>query len=870
MSATQTSPATPPAGPTKPTRYRSRYADGGNPDLAPEPNSGGPAPGASGSGVSGPGASGPGAAAGDPELSHREILEILAGLLAALFTAVLSSTIVSNALPTIIADLEGSQTQYTWVVTASLLAMTVSTPVWGKLSDLLSKKLLVQLAIVAFVIGSMLAGASQNVPFLIGARVLQGIAMGGLMALAQAIIGAAIPPRNRGRYSGYMGAVMALATVSGPLVGGVIVDTSWLGWRWCFYVCVPLAVVSLIVLQKFLHLPLVKRRVRMDYLGAVLIAGAASLPLIWVSFAGQHFPWWSWQTGAYLGGTALLGVLAVVVETHAREPLVPVRVVRERTTALAILASLSVGIAMFGSAVFLGQYFQVARGYSATEAGLLTIPMMFGSFLGSVGSGQLITRYGKWKRYLVLGGLFLTAGLGVLGTIDHTSPYWYVGVGMLAMGIGMGMTMQNLVLAVQNTVDVSEVGAASATVTFFRSLGGAVGVSVLGAILATRVTDLIAEHLRALGPGAEAAAKGGSGSVLDVNALPAPVAEIVRHAYGDATGRIFIIAAGAAIISLLAVLFIQEVPLRQTVAKTPTPNATAPTSTSAGGTSATGDVVDDPAERAAVVALDVIISAERTARERERQANEHVQAAADTIRQMRTDVADLFTRVDQQIADLEETLPGTAIPHPAAALLDSQRPTSDLSEELRRYELSVLSASQRTADHLRESAQSEATHLRESARTEAEELRRSTRTETTELRLAAQSEATQLLTEARAEEQEIRTRITELQSIEQHLLTTVRDNLSTTPPQRPTPTHTTLPPHTTPTHPATTHPTHGAAHSTTPPHGPTPAQGPTPTHGPTPAHGTAPTQASTHASSTTHPPAGNGYPDDSPHRQPFG
>ncbi|MBB5981259.1 MDR family MFS transporter [Kribbella solani] len=870
MSATQTSPATPPAGPTKPTRYRSRYADGGNPDLAPEPNSGGPAPGASGSGVSGPGASGPGAAAGDPELSHREILEILAGLLAALFTAVLSSTIVSNALPTIIADLEGSQTQYTWVVTASLLAMTVSTPVWGKLSDLLSKKLLVQLAIVAFVIGSMLAGASQNVPFLIGARVLQGIAMGGLMALAQAIIGAAIPPRNRGRYSGYMGAVMALATVSGPLVGGVIVDTSWLGWRWCFYVCVPLAVVSLIVLQKFLHLPLVKRRVRMDYLGAVLIAGAASLPLIWVSFAGQHFPWWSWQTGAYLGGTALLGVLAVVVETHAREPLVPVRVVRERTTALAILASLSVGIAMFGSAVFLGQYFQVARGYSATEAGLLTIPMMFGSFLGSVGSGQLITRYGKWKRYLVLGGLFLTAGLGVLGTIDHTSPYWYVGVGMLAMGIGMGMTMQNLVLAVQNTVDVSEVGAASATVTFFRSLGGAVGVSVLGAILATRVTDLIAEHLRALGPGAEAAAKGGSGSVLDVNALPAPVAEIVRHAYGDATGRIFIIAAGAAIISLLAVLFIQEVPLRQTVAKTPTPNATAPTSTSAGGTSATGDVVDDPAERAAVVALDVIISAERTARERERQANEHVQAAADTIRQMRTDVADLFTRVDQQIADLEETLPGTAIPHPAAALLDSQRPTSDLSEELRRYELSVLSASQRTADHLRESAQSEATHLRESARTEAEELRRSTRTETTELRLAAQSEATQLLTEARAEEQEIRTRITELQSIEQHLLTTVRDNLSTTPPPRPTPTHTTLPPHTTPTHPATTHPTHGAAHSTTPPHGPTPAQGPTPTHGPTPAHGTAPTQASTHASSTTHPPAGNGYPDDSPHRQPFG
>ncbi|WUJ74574.1 MFS transporter [Kribbella soli] len=761
---------------TTQTRYRSRYAEG-EPDTRPAPPTP-PTP--------------PTAAA---ELSHREILEILAGLLAALFTAVLSSTIVSNALPTIIADLEGSQTQYTWVVTASLLAMTVSTPVWGKLSDLMSKKLLVQLAIVMFVTGSVLAGASQNVPFLIGARVLQGLAMGGLMALAQAIVGAAIPPRNRGRYSGYMGAVMALATVSGPLVGGVIVDTSWLGWRWCFYVCVPLAVISLIVLQRFLHLPVVKRKVKMDYLGALLIAGAASLPLIWVSFAGVHFPWWSWQTGAYLGGTAVLALLAVIVEVHAREPLVPVKVVRERTTALAILASLSVGIAMFGSAVFLGQYFQVARGYSATEAGLLTIPMMFGSFLGSVGSGQLITRFGKWKRYLVLGGLFLTAGLGVLGTIDHTSPYWYIGLGMLSMGIGMGMMMQNLVLAVQNTVDVSEVGAASASVTFFRSLGGAVGVSVLGAVLATRVTDLITEHIKALGPAAAAAAQGGSGSVLDVSSLPAPVAEIVRQAYGDATGRIFVIAAGAAVVSLLAVLFIREVPLRQTVAMGPDGTASSasdlPGVASASGLPGATAASDDPAERAAVVALDVITSAERTASEREREANERVQAAATVIRQMRTDVKDLFTRVDQQIADLEDTLPDAAIPQPAAAILDSQRPQGELVDELRRYELSVLSASQRTADHLR---------------------------------ATARADADELLAEARSEEQEIRARIAELQLVEERLLGTVRDTLSTTPPP-------------------------AAPVSSTPP--------------PFPSDGSAPYLP--HAT-------GNGYPDAtaSPERQPFG
>jgi MFS family permease len=448
----------------------------------------------------------------------------------------------------------------------------VSTPIWGKLSDLMSKKLLVQLAITLFVIGSALAGMSRSMPFLIGCRVVQGLAMGGLMALAQAIIGAAIPPRDRGRYSGYMGAVIAVATVSGPLLGGVIVDTSWLGWRWCFYVCVPLAVISLAILQRYLHLPLVKRKVTIDYPGALLISGAASLPLIWVTFAGHDFGWISWQSGLFVGGTLVLGVLAVFAETRAAEPLVPLKVVRERTTALAIVASLAVGVAMFGSALFLGQYFQVARGYSPTEAGLLTIPMMLGSFIGSVGAGQLITRFGKWKRYLVLGGVLLVIGLGLLGRIDHATPYWFVGTGMLAMGLGMGMMMQNLVLAVQNTVDVSEVGASSASVSFFRSLGGAVGVSVLGAVLAARVKNLMIEGLLA-GPGGAAAARqlqdGNSGgtSLLDVDHLPPQLAELVRHSYGDATGRIFLIAAACGLVSLIAVLFIREVPLRRTVAK---------------------------------------------------------------------------------------------------------------------------------------------------------------------------------------------------------------------------------------------------------------------------------------------------------------
>lgn len=504
----------------------------------------------------------PPATAAVPELTHREILEILFGLLAALFTAILSSTIVSNALPTIIADLNGSQTQYTWVVTASLLAMTVSTPVWGKLSDLVNKKVLVQISIIMFVIASMAAGLSQSVPQLISMRVVQGLAMGGLTANAQSIIGSVIPPRQRGRYSGYMGATMAVATVSGPLLGGVIVDTPGLGWRWTFFVCVPLAVVSLIVLQKYLRIATVRRKVNFDYAGAVLIAIAASLPLLWVTFAGNSFGWISWQTAAFLGGALLAGVLAVRVELTHPEPLVSIAVVRERTTALAIIGSISVGIAMFGGSVFIGQYFQIAGGRTPTEAGLLTIPLMLGSLVGTITSGQLITRFGRWKRFLVMGSASLVIGMGLLGTLDHTTPEWHAMIFIAFVGIGMGMLLQNYVLAVQNTVDVSEVGSASATVAFFRSLGGAIGVSVLGAILAAQVKGDVTTQLAALG------VKGtGGGSLLDLKSLPAPVAEIVRSAYGDATGTIFIVGACVAVLSLVAALMIHEVPLRDTVEK---------------------------------------------------------------------------------------------------------------------------------------------------------------------------------------------------------------------------------------------------------------------------------------------------------------
>jgi EmrB/QacA subfamily drug resistance transporter len=495
-------------------------------------------------------------------MTHRQILEVLTGLLAALFTAILSSTIVANALPTIIADLDGSQSQYTWVVTAALLATTISTPIFGKLSDLFSKKMLVQSGIVIFVVGSLVAGMSTSVEMLIACRVVQGIGMGALTALAQSIIGSVIPPRERGRYAGYMGGVMALATVSGPLIGGVIVDTSWMGWRYCFYVCVPLAVLSLGLLHRFLHIEVVKRDVSVDYVGASFLAVAVSLPLLWVTFAGDSFAWISWQTAAFWVPTLLLVGLFIRVEARVPEPMLPLHILRDRTTALAILASLAVGIAMFGGSVFLGQYFQVARAYTPTEAGLLTIPMMIGSLVGSTGAGAAITRTGRWKIFLISGSALLIAGLGMLGTIDHTTPIWHLSVYMLAMGVGMGMLMQNLVLAVQNTVDVTEVGAASGAVALFRTLGGAIGVSVLGAILSSRVTTLITAGLP---PEAAGGASAGSGSLLDVNSLPAPIAELVRTSYGDATGRIFLVAACVALVSLVAVLAIREVPLRRSV-----------------------------------------------------------------------------------------------------------------------------------------------------------------------------------------------------------------------------------------------------------------------------------------------------------------
>lgn len=497
-------------------------------------------------------------------MTHREILSALSGLLMAMFVAFLSSTIVANALPTIITDLRGSQSQYTWIVTATLLASTASTPIWGKLADLFSKKLLVQLSIIVFITGSVLAGLSGNVETLIAWRVLQGLGMGGLQALAVIVMAAIISPRERGRYAGLMGGVMALSTVGGPLIGGVIVDTDWLGWRWCFFVGVPLAAIALVMLQRTLNLPVVKRKVHIDYAGAILLTVGVSALLIWTTLAGNTFAWGSWQTAALVGvGVASIAAF-LVVETRSTEPIVPLRLFRDRTTTLAVIASVVIGVAMFGSSVFLGQYLQISRSYSPTEAGLLTLPMIAGLLVGSTGSGALITRYGRWKGFLVAGGVFLLAGFGLLATIDHETNMVLMGSFLVILGLGVGLTMQNLVLAVQNSVPASDLGAASSSVSFFRSLGGAVGVSVLGAILSSRVGDLIVSGASA-DPELAAQVAGSSGGSVGLASLadaPPAIQGLIRLSYGDATGRIFLVAAVLSIIPLIAILLIREIPLR--------------------------------------------------------------------------------------------------------------------------------------------------------------------------------------------------------------------------------------------------------------------------------------------------------------------
>jgi EmrB/QacA subfamily drug resistance transporter len=496
--------------------------------------------------------------------TRRQILVGLSGLVMGMFVAVLSGTVVSTSLPRIISDLNGDQTAYTWVITASLLATAVSTPIWGKLSDLLDRKLLLQLALTLFVVGTAIAGFAQDTTMLIALRVVQGIGAGGLMSLVFVAIALIISPRERGKYMGLVGGVMSLATIGGPLIGGVLTDA--FGWRANFFVGIPFAIAAIIIIQKTLHLPRSTRTtVSIDYLGAALLTIGVSVLLVWVSLGGNQIEWNSIQSYLMLGGGVLALLAFVFVEFKVKEPIIPMTLFKNRTFTMAVVASIAVGVSMFASAVFLAQYFQLARGANPTESGLLTIPMVLGQILASIAVGQIISRWGKWKRWMIIGSVLNLIGVTLMSTIRFDTDFVLVALYMVILGAGLGMVMQNLTLVVQNDTPVAQLGAASANVNFFRSVAGAVGVTVMGSILASQVGTHLASSLTEFVPTSqdEVDALGtlASGTVPHVAQLPEAIRVIVEGAYGLGIGEAFLVAVPLAALSLLAIIFLPNKPL---------------------------------------------------------------------------------------------------------------------------------------------------------------------------------------------------------------------------------------------------------------------------------------------------------------------
>ena len=497
--------------------------------------------------------------------SAREVFTAISGLVVGMFVAVLSGTVVSTSMPVIIADLGGTQSQYTWVITASLLATAVSTPIWGKLADLVDRKVLVQISLILFTVGTVIAGFSTDTNMLIAVRVVQGIGVGGLMSLVMIAVALIISPRERGKYMGVVGGIMALGTIGGPLLGGLLTDV-W-GWRSNFFVGVPFAILALVLLQFTLHLPKPQRdtKVSIDYFGIVLLAVGVSTLLIWVSMGGNQFDWDS-STSIMLIVTAAVAIAAfITVEFFVKEPIVPMSLFRNRTFTLSVIASIAIGVSMFATSVFLAQYFQLARGATPTESGLMTIPMIIGQMGASIIIGQLVSRFGKWKGWMLTGSVLATVGVSLMATLRYDTPFPLVAVYMFVLGAGLGMVMQNLTLIVQNDTAPQQLGAASSNVNFFRTIAGTIGVTVMGSLLSTSVANYITDALDGFAPTTpeeiEALKHLASGDVPKVGQLPDTIRTIVESAYGHGIADSFIIAIPLAVIAIIAIAFIRNKPL---------------------------------------------------------------------------------------------------------------------------------------------------------------------------------------------------------------------------------------------------------------------------------------------------------------------
>lgn len=504
-----------------------------------------------------------------PALGGRQIRLLMFGLMTGMLLAALDQTIVGTALPTIVGELGGIN-HYSWVVTAYLLASTASTPLYGKMADLYGRRPVFLFSIGTFLLGSLLAGLSQDMTQLIVTRGVQGLGAGGLMTLAFTIISDVVSPRERGRYQGLFGAVFGLSSVAGPLVGGYFAETDW---RWIFYINVPLGILAIVVCSRVLRLiPFTRRDHSIDWLGAALLVAGVSSLLLALSWGGNEYAWGSGVIiGLFVAG-AVLGVLFVLQEARVAEPILPLRLFRSATFALANSAGFVLGLVMFGSIIFIPLYLQIVRGASPTRSGLLMLPMMAGIIVTSVLTGRAMSRIGRYKWFPVSGAAVLLVGMLLFTRLEVDTSLWVAFGFMVVIGVGLGLCMQSLILAVQNSVSMRDLGAGTSSATFFRSLGGSFGVAILGAVLSSRLTSELADRLpgaiAVLPPEQQAAVAASGGADVSVNdpatilALPAPVRAAVQAAFVESLHLVFLTTGLIAIVAVLVTLALPNEKLR--------------------------------------------------------------------------------------------------------------------------------------------------------------------------------------------------------------------------------------------------------------------------------------------------------------------